>query len=474
MVDSPQRVHLLGVGGVAMSGLAGLLQQAGVKITGSEGAPVYPPISRLLENLKIPVFIGYKPENLLNVNPDLVVVGNVIRADNPEVQILLERGIPYLSLPEALFHFFIRDKRSLVVAGTHGKTTTSALLGFVLDSIGEDPTFLIGGLLCNTNLNFRLGKGAYIVLEGDEYDSAFFDKRPKFIHYAPFGVILTSIEYDHADIYPNFESLKNAFLNFVSLIPDEGVLSFVEGDKAVKEITEKAHCRRISYGLGQTADVRLLTRKVSPEGQEIKVIFRGYIFDFFIPLIGIHNALNALGVWALLLTLGFEPEELRSHFEKFPGTKRRQEVVLREPVTIIDDFAHHPTAVKVTIKAVKEAFSPKRLIVCFEPRTNTSRRKIFQKAYAKALSLADIVFLKEPPNLEKVPIEERISLEELVCDLELKGIKAYVFKSSEEFFYKLRLTIRQKDAVLFMSSAPFDELPTKLRDAVLNGEIAYL
>ncbi len=465
----PQRIHIIGIGGVAMSGLAGLLQQAGSKITGSEGAPVYPPISLLLERLKIPVFIGYKPENLFNVRSDLVIVGNVIRADNPEVEALRERAIPYLSLPESLFHFFINGRKSLVVVGTHGKTTTSALLAYVLNNMGVDPTFLVGGLLCDTNLNFRLGKGVYVVLEGDEYDSAFFDKRPKFVHYAPFGAILTSIEFDHADIYPNFELLKKAFLNFVSLIPNEGILSFAEDDEVVREIVKRAHCRKVSYGLSQTADMRLLSRRVDSTGQEIKVLFKGYIFDFFVPLIGIHNALNTLSVWALLLTLGFEPQELREHFEKFPGTRRRQEILLREPVTIIDDFAHHPTAVRVTIEAVKEAFSPKRLIACFEPRTNTSRRKTFQKAYAKVLSLADIVFLKEPPDLEKVPTRERISLEELVYDLELQGVKAFAFVSPEELFDKLKLAVRPKDAVLFMSNAPFDGLPAKLREAILDG-----
>ncbi len=462
MPDWPKHIHLLGIGGVGMGALAGLFHAAGVEVSGSEGGPVYPPMSLLLEELKIPVFVGYKPENLDQTNPDLAIIGNVIRRDNPEVQEVLRRHLPYLSLPEALRQFFISGRKSLVVAGTHGKTTTSALLAYALEQMGQNPTFLIGGLLRDRGRNFALGKGPYIVLEGDEYDSAFFDKRAKFLHYAPFGAILTSVEFDHADIYPHFEALKETFFHFVSLIPEEGLLVYAAEEPGAREVASKVSGRKISYGLGQEADIRLLKRSPSPFGQRVKFAFRDRVYEFFVPLIGLHNALNALAVWGLLRGLDFEPEAIARSIQGFPGTKRRQEVLLDQPVVVIDDFAHHPTAVKVTIEAVREAFSPKRLIACFEPRTNTSRRKIFQKDYAKTLASADLVFLKEPPHLGKVPEGERISLKKLVKDLETLGTKAKAFGQAEEFFVELKRKIRPQDLILFMSNGPFDHLPQRL------------
>jgi len=462
MPDWPKRIHLLGIGGVGMGALAGLFHAAGAEVTGSEGAPVYPPMSLLLEELKIPVFIGYGPENLDQARPDLVIIGNVIRRDNPEAKEVLSCRLPYLSLPEALNRFFIAKHKSLVVAGTHGKTTTSALLAYGLEQLGQNPTFLIGGLLRDRGRNFALGKGPYVVLEGDEYDSAFFDKRAKFLHYAPFGAILTSVEFDHADIYPHFEALKETFSHFVSLIPKEGLLVYAVDDPGAREVASKASCRKISYGLSQKADIRLLKRFPSPSGQRIDFIFRDRLYTFSLPLIGLHNALNALAVWGLLQGLDFTPEAIARAIQDFPGTKRRQELLIDQPVVVIDDFAHHPTAVKVTIEAVREAFSPKRLIVCFEPRTNTSRRKIFQKDYAKTLALADLVLLKEPPNLEKVPKEERLSLRELVKDLETLGTKALAFAQAEGLFAELKKEICPEDLVLFMSNGPFDHLPQRL------------
>ena len=462
MPDWPKHIHLLGIGGVGMGALAGLFHAAGVEVSGSEGGPVYPPMSLLLEELKIPVCVGYKPENLNQARPDLVIIGNVIRRDNPEAQEVLRRRLPYLSLPEALRQFFISGRKSLVVAGTHGKTTTSALLAYALEQIGQKPTFLIGGLLRDRGRNFDLGKGPYIILEGDEYDSAFFDKRAKFLHYAPFGAILTSVEFDHADIYPHFEALKETFSHFVSLIPEEGLLVYAAEEPGAREVASKASCQKISYGLGQEADIRLLRRSLSPFGQKVKFAFRDQIYEFFVPLIGLHNALNALAVWGLLRGLDFEPEAIARAIQGFPGTKRRQEVLLDQPVVVIDDFAHHPTAVKVTIEAVREAFSPKRLIACFEPRTNTSRRKVFQKDYAKTLALADLVLLKEPPNLEKVPEGERLCLEKLVKDLETLGTKAKAFDQAEEFFIELKKEFRPQDLILFMSNGPFDHLPQRL------------
>ncbi len=462
MKDALKRVHILGIGGVGLGALAGLLREKGYQVTGSEKGKIYPPMSLLLKDLGLSVFEGFAPENLEKAQPDLVIIGNVIRKDNLEALAVRQRHLPYLSMPEALKYFFFKGKKSLVVAGTHGKTTTSALLAYVLEKMGADPTFLIGGLLRDRNRNFALGKGPFVVLEGDEYDSAFFDKRAKFFHYAPFGAILTSVEFDHADIYPNLATLKGVFWDFVRLIPKEGLLVYAVDDLGAKEAAQHALCPTLSYGRSPEAQVRLAERTPSPKGQRLRVTFEGRSFEFFIPLIGEHNALNALAVWGLLLKMGFAPEDLACAIRSFPGTKRRQEIMLQDEITIIDDFAHHPTAVRVTIEAVREAFGPRRLIACFEPRTNTSRRRVFQEDYGQALSHADLVFLKEPPELEKVPERERLDLERLTQDLISLRTEAYFFSRAEEFFHTLKKTLRQGDVVLFMSNGPFDHLPQKL------------
>lgn len=457
----PARVHLLGIGGVGMGALAGLFHAAGARVTGSEAGAVYPPMSLLLDELKIPVCEGYRPENLSRTRPDLVIIGNVIRRDNPEAQAVFRERIPYLSLPEALYTYFIRGKKSLVVTGTHGKTTTSSLLSFALERLGASPTFLVGGLLRDRRRNYALGQGEYVVLEGDEYDSAFFDKRPKFIHYAPHAAILTSVEFDHADIYPNFEALKQAFADFVTLLPEKGLL-LVSGDAGAREVAAKAPARVETYG--REGAFRLLSRKPrsSPPGQEMRVAWPGGETRFFLPLIGAHNAENALAVFGLLVSLGFDAREVAAALSRFPGVSRRQEILLEEPVTVIDDFAHHPTAVKVTLEAVRETWPGRRLIALFEPRTNTSRRRIFQEDYAAALAGADLVFLKPPPQLEKVPEEERIDLARLAEDLNRRGTEALALDDPEALLAALRERIAPGDVVLFMSNGPFDGLPQKL------------
>ncbi len=457
----PKRVYLIGIGGVGMGALAGLFKKAGAEVYGSEAQKIYPPMSELLKEIGAQVFLGFNPENLVKVSPELVIIGNVARYDNPEVKYVLSEKIPYLSLPEALFAFFIMHRKSLVVAGTHGKTTTSALLAHALRVLGESPTFFLGGMLRDLARNFELGQGKYVVLEGDEYDSAFFDKRPKFIHYAPLGAILTSLEFDHADIYEDFSALESAFGYFVSLIPSYGSLVYF-ADKNVAKVAQISSAKKLSYG--PEGELKLVSREVSqrPIGQWVNYQLDGKVGRFFLPLIGEHNALNALGVLGLLKSLGFSEKTIEKAFASFPGTKRRQEVLLEDPCLVIDDFAHHPTAVSVTIAAVRETWPKKRLIACFEPRTNTSRRKIFQEDYAKALSAADVVFLKNPPNPEKVPKEERLDLIKLVKDIIACGKEAYVAEDGEALFVKLKKKIKPGDVVLFMSNGPFDNLTEKL------------
>jgi len=452
----PKRVHLLGIGGVGMGALAGLFHAAGVEVTGSEGAPVYPPMSLLLEDLKIPVFVGYKPENLDQARPDLVIIGNVIRRENPEAKEVLNRHLPYLSLPEALRRFFIAGRKSLVVAGTHGKTTTSALMAFALEAMGESPTFLLGGLLRDRMRNFALGKGGYTVLEGDEYDSAFFDKRAKFVHYAPFGAILTSVEFDHADIYPDFQALKETFAHFVSLIPEEGLLVLAADDPGAREVASWAKCQKISYGLGEEADLRLLERRVDSSGQRVRLAFRGEAYEFFVPLIGLHNALNALAVWGLLRGLGFAPEAIARAFQGFPGTKRRQEVLLREPVTIIDDFAHHPTAIATTLDGLRRKVGDGKILAIIEPRSNTMRLGNHKAALAGSTGCADEVIWYQPPGLDW-------SLDSVLSE---SPVPASVSESLDEIVAKVVSHKGEPLNVVVMSNGGFGGIHQKLLDTL--------
>ena len=460
------RVHLLGVGGIGMCALAGLLSARGFSVTGSEGAPPYPPSSTVLEKLGIHPRIGYRPEHIDELSPEAVVVGNAIRADNPEVRRAEAAGLPLRSLPSALAEWVLPGRRSLVVAGTHGKTTTAALLAHALENLGTEPTYLVGGLLRDRKLNFAWGNGPFAVLEGDEYDTAFFDRTPKFWHYHPYAAILTSVEYDHADIYPHYESLLTAFERFAGLVAAEGLFVFCADDPGAVRVAGRTPARRVSYGRDPESTYRLLKTRSLSEGTEVTYRGPGTTGTFFIPLWGEHNALNALAVWALLRELGFEDTRLREAFRRFPGVSRRQEVLYRGRVTVVDDFAHHPTAVRVTLSALREALRPRRILLCFEPRTNTSRRRLFQGAYAEVLAEADEVWLKKPPGLERIPSSERLDLEELARAVCKRGRGCRVVK--EDPAEVLAATAEKGDLILFMSSASFgntyENLIRRLKD----------
>ncbi len=458
------RIHIIGVGGIGMTALAGLLSARGFEVTGSEAAPPYPPASQVLAALGLKPLIGYRSENLERLNPGAVVVGNAIRSDNPEVQKAKSLGLPLYSLPSALSEWILPGRKSLVVAGTHGKTTTSALLAYALERLGAEPTYLVGGLLRDRGINFGWGKGGFVVLEGDEYDTAFFDKRPKFWHYRPWAAILTSVEYDHADIYPDFESLLSAFEKFVALIPREGILVFCADDPGARRAAEKARARRVSYGKAPESTYRLETAVVSPKGTSLEVRTPEGSFSFRIPLFGEHNALNALGVWVLLRELGFGEERLREALADFPGVSRRQEVLYRGKVQVVDDFAHHPTAVRVTLSALRAAFRPSRVLLCFEPRTNTSRRRIFTEAYAEVLSQADRVWLKRPPGLEKIPEGERLELTELAQAITVRKTACEVV--DEDLAELVAAEAAPGDLILFMSSASFGRVYPELISAL--------
>jgi len=457
-----ETIHLIGICGTGMGALAGMLVEKGFRVTGSD-ANVYPPMSDFLEKLGIPVISGYKKKNL-DHRPDLVVVGNVVTRLNPEAAALADLRLNYLSFPQTLRTLFLTGKKPLVVTGTHGKTTTASLAAWLIETAGRDPGFMIGGILGNYERNYKLGSGNWFVVEGDEYDTAFFDKVPKFIHYAPEVGILTSIEFDHADIYPNLDAVKDAFRRFVALIPARGLLVACGDDPLVREIAGQTKATLITYGLNEENDWRAIRLKAKSQGTHFDLLRPGHDpLPLFSPLPGAHNVLNTLAVTAALDWIGIESKRLQKGLSTFKGIHRRQEVRgVRAGVTVIDDFAHHPTAVKQTLAAMRLTFPEARLVAVFEPRTNTSRRKVFQADYAVSFDLAHEILIREPPDLKKVPEGERFSSAQLVRDLQNKGLKAHYFPDTDSILADLRGRLRPGDVVLIMSNGGFDNIHERL------------
>lgn len=455
-------VHLMGVCGTGVGALAGMFKAAGFQVSGSD-QNVYPPMSDFLAASGITVRSGYGPENL-NPCPDLVVVGNVITRDNPEAVALAELAIPYLSMPQALGHFFIGDRTSLVVTGTHGKTTTSSLLATALYSAGREPSFLIGGLVQAFGRNFNLGGEQFFVAEGDEYDTAFFDKGPKFLHYRPKVAIITSIEFDHADIYADLEAVKASFRKLVALMPSDGCLVAHLDDPVVRELVAAAPCRVLGYGRGPGLDWQLTEVAIGPQVTTFKALKNGALYgELRSVLPGIHNSLNCLAVTAVLDYLGLTGKEIAAGLAGFGGVKRRQEIRgVERGVTVIDDFAHHPTAVRETLAALRGAYPDHRLVAVFDPRTNSSRRRVFQDAFAACFADADLVLVREPEPLLKVAPEERFSAPELVAALNDRGVSGRYFPSTDAIIDFLAITCQPGEVVAILSNGGFDNIHARL------------
>ena len=447
-----------------MGSLAGMLKEGGYRITGSDQA-IYPPMSTFLEGLGVPVRLGYGPGNL-DPLPDLVIVGNVITRDNPEAQELIRRELPCCSMPQALAHFFLDGKIPLVITGTHGKTTTSALLASLLDQAGLSPGFMVGGILKGYERNYQVGSGPCFVIEGDEYDTAFFDKGPKFLHYRPHCAVLTSIEFDHADIYPDLKSIQEAFARFVALLPPKGLLTVYGPDLRIQEIIGRAACPVETYGLGGDWDWQVRNVRTHLSGSTFDVFRRGiFLRTFDSPLVGEHNALNTLSLIPILSRLGLSPEVIAAGITGFQGVHRRQEVRgVKAGVTVIDDFAHHPTAVRLTLQALRAQYLGRRLIAVFEPRTNTSRRSVFQSEYPRAFEGADRIIIREPPDLAKIPERERFSSQKLVEELRSLDRQADYFPDTDAILEFLKGDLRGGDVVLIMSNGGFDNLHQRLLD----------
>lgn len=459
-------IHLMGICGTGMASLAGMLKEMGYHITGSD-RNIYPPMSDQLERLSIPVQKGYRPENL-SPAPDLVIVGNVITRLNPEAVGLGQLNIPYLSMPQALGEFAIGDKTSIVVSGTHGKTTTSSIVSHLLERAGLDPGFMIGGMVNNFESNFRTGKGPYFVVEGDEYDTAFFDKGPKFLHYRPRIVILTSIEFDHADIFRDLDHVIETFRRLIAIIPSDGLLIANSDDRIVTELSKGASCRVITYGLKVGAEWGVGDIFSQDSLTHVNVIKEKDLYaSLLTPLYGDYNISNLLSVAALSDHIKVEKPSLIDACRTFRGVKRRQEIRgEKNGVIVIDDFAHHPTAVQKTIEAIKGRYAGRRLLAVFEPRSNSSRRRVFQEQYGAAFDKADLVFIPEPVMLEKIPPEERFSSRKLVEGLVERGLEAHYSPDSGDLLEEILRHASKGDVILVMSNGAFDNIHERLLEGL--------
>ena len=454
-----RRIHLVGVGGTGMGSFAGMLKTAGYEVTGSD-ENLYPPMSDMLAAWGVEVMTPYRPENIDAARPDLVIIGNVIRRVNPEATAVRERGIPQMSFPAAFGSLVLAHKHSVVVAGTHGKTTTSALMAHVLVEAGTDASFLVGGVTRNYDSNFRLGNGQYVVVEGDEYDTAYFDKGPKFLHYRARTALLTSVEFDHADIYRDMPHYESAYERFAATLPDDGFLAVAASYPRAVEIARQ-HARSLiaTYaGEGKTsADFRAHNLRFGPEGARFEIMEPdGSSGELLLPMSGRHNVENAVGVYAAARSLGLTPERIAKGFASFAGVKRRQ-----EPrgeiggVLVLDDFAHHPTAVRETIAGIRQRYRDRRLWAVFEPRSNTSRRNIHQEEYARSFEGADLASIRVPEHHDKVPLAEELDVGRVVDELRKRGIEADASPDPAELVDRVARGARPGDVVLVMSNGAF-------------------
>jgi UDP-N-acetylmuramate: L-alanyl-gamma-D-glutamyl-meso-diaminopimelate ligase len=469
-----RRIHLVGVGGTGMGSFAGLLKAAGYEVTGSD-QNVYPPMSEMLAQWGVETLSPYAAENLDRARPDLVIIGNVLRRENPEATAVRERGLPQMSFPAALGALLLDTRHSIVIAGTHGKTTTSALMSHVLVAAGTDPSYLVGGVMLNGDSNFRFGHGRYFVVEGDEYDTAYFDKGPKFLHYRARTAMLTSVEFDHADIYRDMEHYESAFERFVETVPADGAIMVCRTYPNAERITrEHAKARVITYTREAEADYRAQNIRYGPEGARFDIERRddASTTSVLLPMSGGHNVENAVGVFAVAMTLGIAPDAVAAAFETFKGVKRRQEVKGEERgVLVVDDFAHHPTAVQETIAGIRQRYADRRLIAVFEPRSNTSRRNIHQTAYVDALHEADRVFLKVPEPHDKVPADQQLDVGKIVTSLEARGVTARGSADVEELVRVVASDAKAGDLVLVMSNGAFGGFVPKVMDALRGATV---
>ncbi len=456
-----KHIHMIGIGGSAMAPLAGMLRERGYKLTGSD-AGVYPPASTLLESLGIEYATTFDAKNLAPA-PDLIVVGNAISRGNVEVEEMLDRKLPHRSLPEILEEEFLPGKHSIVVSGTHGKTTTTAILAWIFHVAGKHPNFLVGGVAENFGRSYGLAGGPEFILEGDEYDSAYWDKAAKFLHYQPDDLIITSVEFDHADIYADFAVYQLAFKRLVNLVPRRGRV-VVWGDSAAGEaqrnVTEKAFCPVITYGFEPQNDWVASNVSIVDDQMHFRVHFKGDLYgDFSLSTSGRHNVLNALAAIVVAQGRGIRAESLQSALPTFQSVKRRMDVKGEiDNILVVDDFAHHPTAIRATIEAARLRWPERRLWAILEPRSNSMRRRIFQDALPQSLALGDRVILGSVHRAGQLADEQRLDPETIISAVHQLGKDARVLPSADAIADFLAGEVRPNDLLLVMSNGSFDGL----------------
>ncbi|HEV8525880.1 MAG TPA: UDP-N-acetylmuramate:L-alanyl-gamma-D-glutamyl-meso-diaminopimelate ligase [Terriglobales bacterium] len=464
-----KHAHLIGVCGTAMASLAGMLKQRGFRVTGSDAA-AYPPMSDFLASLGIAVAQPYSGAHL-KPRPDLVVVGNAISRGNPELEYVLDERIPLRSLPQVLQEYFLPGRETLVVAGTHGKTTTTSMLAWIFEVAEKRPSFLIGGIAENFGSSFGVRQGRHFIIEGDEYDTAFFDKGPKFLHYMPKAVVLTSIEYDHADIYPDLEAVKTAFKRLVNLVPRCGSIVAHDTDTNIDECVGRAFSRVERYGFSEGADWRIVDARYEPERTAWTLIHRSQHWaDFEFTLAGEYNVLNATAAAAMAAGCGISAEIIAKALATFKSVKRRLEVKAEiNGVTIVDDFAHHPTAIAGALRALRARYPGARLWAILEPRSNTLRRKVFESELVTSLALADQIVVASVYRPEAIPDEQRLSAAAVVTGLGAMGKPACELADADAIVAAITPQLRPGDVVAILSNGGFggiyDKLPQRLKAA---------
>ena len=460
-----KRIHLIGICGTAMATLAAMLKRRGYDVRGSD-QNVYPPMSDFLAEQQIATLQGYDPQHI-TADLDLVVVGNAISRGNPELEEVLDRKIRYCSLPEAVRDHFLWGARSIVIAGTHGKTTTTSLAGWVLTHAELDPSVFIGGIAENFAGSYRIGGGRDFVLEGDEYDSAFFDKTAKFLKYLPDVAVVSNIEFDHADIYADLESIRVAFRRLVNLIPRRGLLLLGGDDREARALAQTARCKVETFGLSDGVDWQGHDLKIDAGVTHFGVRRGGTPIGLFeVPLLGAYNVRNALAAIAVGSAVGLNPDTIAEAFRRFKGVRRRMQ--LRGTVAgvaIYDDFAHHPTAIAETLAGVRSAYPDRPIWAVFEPRSATSCRKVFQDEFAKAFGAADHVILPAVFRAN-LPDEQRLSIEQLIADLRARGQDARYVPRVDDIVASVAREARAGDLVVIMSNGGFDGIHEKLLTAL--------
>ena len=469
-----KHVHVIGIGGSAMAPLAGMLREHGFRVTGSDSC-VYPPASTLLESLGISFYNTFDAAHL-EPAPDLVVVGNIIARGNPELEEVLDRKIPYRSMPEILEEVFLPERHSIVVSGTHGKTTTTAMLAWIFHTAGKSPNFLVGGVAENFGKSYGLGGGSEFILEGDEYETAFWDRGPKFFHYHPDDLIITSLEFDHADIYADFETYELAFRRLVNLVPRNGRVVIwgdtAESGPALRRAVSKAFCPVETYGFSNENDWIAADVKADGANERFRLSHRGKAFgDFVLSATGRHNVLNAMAAIAVAHARGIGMDAISKAVATFRSVKRRMDVKGEiGGILVVDDFAHHPTAVRATIEAARSRWPGRRLWAILEPRSNSMRRKVFQESLPKALALADRAILGGVFRAQQLGDENRLNPESVAESVRGLGREARAFTTgADQIADYLSTEGRSGDLFLIMSNGSFDGLCEKLLKKLSHG-----